>query len=73
LNVSPEISVDEGDPTEAVNALLIANPMISALVLGAGDSPSQLVRHFTEAVGQLPCPLMIVPSTLSTDALDRVS
>ena len=49
---------------------------LAALVLGAAatGSPGPLVSHFaaTEA-GTLPCPVMVVPGSLTKEEIDRLS
>ncbi|ATE64329.1 universal stress protein [Rhizorhabdus dicambivorans] len=74
--VMPSITVRQGDPVAVVRELLAEQPHVAALVLGAAASgnPGKLVSHFagTDA-GLLPCPLMIVPGSLSDEALDRLS
>jgi nucleotide-binding universal stress UspA family protein len=72
----PSITVKQGDGVAIVKALLADRPNVAALVLGAaaGGSPGKLVTHFAGAeAGQLPCPLMIIPGSLSDEALDRLS
>ena len=72
----PSLTVRGGDPVEVVRTLLEARPGVAALVLGAaadGD-PGELVAYFAgTAAGQMPCPVMIVPGSLSEDALDALS
>jgi hypothetical protein len=54
----------------------LENPEIGALVLGAAKSgsPGPLIAHFAGAdSGSLPCPVMIIPGSLSRDVLDRLS
>ena len=49
---------------------------IAALVLGAAPSghPGPLVADFTGTdAGKLPCPVMIIPGSLSDEQLERVS
>jgi nucleotide-binding universal stress UspA family protein len=74
--LQPEIMVRPGEPIDAVRALLAERPEIAALVLGAapGSDPGPLVLCFgnTEA-GQMPCPVMIIPGSLTDEALDRLS
>ena len=74
--IMPSITVKQGDPIVAVREILAEQPHVAALVLGAPESgpPGKLITHFagTEA-GQLPCPLMIIPGSLSEEALDRLS
>lgn len=74
--IIPKISMRTGDAIAAVRAALNENPNIGALVLGAAKSgnPGPLVNHFAGAdSGALPCPVMIIPGSLSNDALDRLS
>ncbi|WP_340317009.1 universal stress protein [Rhizorhabdus argentea] len=74
--IMPSITVRQGDPVAAVRELLAEQPHVAALVLGAppGGPPSKLVGHFAGAeAGQMPCPLMIIPGSLSEEALDRLS
>ena len=73
---APVISVREGDAVKVVRDYLHEHPEVSALVLGAAaeGNPGPLVTHFAVAhPGQLPCPLMLVPGSISEDALDRLS
>lgn len=72
----PVIRLKQGDAVTAIKQTLEDNPEIGALVLGAasGGNPGPLVSHFAGAEsGSLPCPLMIVPGSLSVEALDRLS
>ncbi len=72
----PQIIVRAGDAIGQINALIGDNPMIAALVLGAAanGSPGPLVSHFAGAgAGSLACPVMIIPGSLSREALDRLS
>ena len=74
--VMPSITVRQGDPATVVSELLNEQPHVAALVLGAeaGGNPGKLVSHFAGAdAGQLPCPLMIIPGSLSDEAIDRLS
>ena len=74
--IRPSIRVATGDPVALVRRALRDNAQIAALVLGASASGSAgpLVAHFTGTeLGTLPCPLMIVPGDLSTEALGRLS
>jgi nucleotide-binding universal stress UspA family protein len=72
----PSITVRDGDAPKIIRAMIEANPDIAALVLGAAASgaPGTLVSHFagTDA-GILPVPVMIIPGSLSRDAIDRLS
>lgn len=75
--VRPAIMVRQGEPKAVVAEVLAAGDSdVHALVLGAAarGGPGPLVSHFTgEAVGQLRCPVMIIPGGLSDEALDRLS
>jgi len=72
----PSITVREGDGPKLVREMIAANPDIAALVLGAAASgaPGALVAHFAgNDAGALPVPVMIVPGSLSPEAIDRLS
>ena len=74
--LKPEILVRQGDPLKAVRQLLDERPETAALVLGAAASgaPGPLVAHFAGVeAGQMPCPVMIIPGSLTDEALDRLS
>lgn len=74
--VRPSITVRQGEPIAVVRKMLAENEHVAALVLGAAASgpPGPLVSHFTGAdAGRLPCPIMIIPGSLSHDAIDRLS
>ena len=69
----PVIAVRTGDGPKAVRDYLTEHPEIAALVLGSATEggPGPLVTHFIS--GDLPCPLMIVPGSLTEADLDRLS
>lgn len=72
----PKITVRNGAPIDVVKDLLNADNKVAALVLGASASgdPGPLVAHFTGLdAGSLPCPVMIVPGSLSLEDIDRLS
>ncbi len=74
--VTPTIKVKQGDAIALIQQTLAENPEIGALVLSAAKTgnPGPLIAHFAGAdAGSLPCPLMIVPGSLSNEALDRLS
>ena len=76
LGQHPRVTVKQGDAVPLIREALADNPEIGALVLGAAKtgSPGPLVAHFAGAEsGSLPCPVMIVPGSLSREALDRLS
>ncbi len=72
----PVISIRIGEGIKVVQEYLAENGGIAALVLGAAaeGAPGPLVSHFAgQKAGQLPCPLMIVPGSLSDEAIDELS
>ena len=72
----PLISVRQGDGENVVRTYLAEHPEISALVLGAAKEggPGPLVTHFTGmAAGKLPCPVFVIPGSLSQDDIERLS
>lgn len=73
--IQPRILVREGDTTKAIADLLRERDDFAALVLGAAEGgPGPLVSHFSGAVaGSLSCPVVIVPGSLSDEALDRLA
>lgn len=72
----PTITVRQGDGPRIIREIITANRDIAALVLGAAASgaPGALVSHFagTDA-GILPVPVMIIPGSLTGEAIDRLS
>jgi nucleotide-binding universal stress UspA family protein len=74
--IRPSITVRQGEPVAVVREMLAENDGVAALVLGAAASgaPGPLVAHFTGAdAGSMPCPVMIIPGSLSREAIDRLS
>lgn len=72
----PSITVREGDGPKIVREMIDANPDIAALVLGAAASgpPGPLISYFAGPdAGALPVPVMIVPGSLTREAIDRLS
>ena len=72
----PSITVREGESAKIIREMIAANPDIAALVLGAAatGAPGELIAHFagTDA-GSLPVPVMIIPGSLTREAIDRLS
>ncbi len=72
----PAITVRQGEGPKIIREIIAANPDIAALVLGAAPAgaPGKLVSHFagTDA-GSLPVPVMIIPGSLTREAIDRLS
>ena len=74
--IRPTIIVRQGDPVTVVRAVLAEKEGIAALVLGAaaGGAPGPLVAYFAGAdAGAMPCPVMIIPGSLTREAIDRLS
>ena len=74
--LEPDIIVRQGEPVAVVRQLLKERPDVAALVLGAAadDGPGILVEHFAGPdAGTMTCPVMIIPGSLSDEALDRLS
>ena len=72
----PSITVRDGDGPRVIWEIIGANPDIAALVLGAAatGAPGPLVSHFAGAdAGTLPVPVMVIPGSLSHEAIDRLS
>ncbi|MGN3973063.1 universal stress protein [Tsuneonella sp. SYSU-LHT278] len=71
----PVISVRTGGAQEVIKQYLEEHAEVAALVLGAASEggPGPLVTHFSAAAGQLPCPLFVVPGSLTDEAIDRLS
>ena len=74
--IEAKIVVRQGEPVRAVRDYIGDRDEVAALVLGAapGGSPGPLVAHFTgNDAGKLPCPVMIIPGSLSDEQLERLS
>lgn len=72
----PSIVVREGEGPRVIRDVIAANPDIAALVLGAAatGAPGPLVAHFAGAeAGALAVPLMVIPGSLDSAAIDRLS
>ncbi|HZV10576.1 MAG TPA: universal stress protein, partial [Novosphingobium sp.] len=72
----PHIEVREGEGIKVVREYLAAHAEVAALVLGSArdGAPGPLVTHFSShGIGDLPCPLMIVPGGLAEADIDRLS
>lgn len=71
-----EVVLRDGDPVKTVREYLEGRDEVAALVLGAAASgnPGVLVANFTGAdAGKLPCPVMIIPGSLSEERLEQLS
>ena len=74
--IKPEIVVRQGDPVDVVRAYVGTREDIDALVLGAAPSghPGPVVANFTgNDAGKLPCPVMIIPGSMSDEQLENLS
>ena len=74
--IDPTIVIRAGEPVKVVRELIGERQDIAALVLGAAASgaPGPLVADFTGAdAGKLPCPVMIIPGSLSEERLEQLS
>ena len=74
--VKPSIVIRSGEPIKVVREYIGEREEVTALVLGAAPSgsPGPLVAHFTGAdSGKLPCPVMIIPGSLSDERLEQLS
>ncbi|MCB2048476.1 MAG: universal stress protein [Novosphingobium sp.] len=72
----PVISVKVGEGEKVVREYLTEHPEVSALVLGAAKEggPGPLVSHFTGSLaGSLPCPVFVIPGSLSDEDVERLS
>ena len=74
--VEANVIVQQGDPVRSVREYVGERSEVAALVLGAAPSgsPGVLVAHFTgNDAGKLPCPVMIIPGSLSDERLEQLS
>ena len=74
--IKPEIVIRQGEPVDVVRAYVGTRDDIAALVLGAAPSghPGPVVEDFTgHDAGKLPCPVMIIPGSLTDEQLEQLS
>ena len=74
--IKPAIVLRQGEPVKTVREYLTDRDDIAALVLGAAPAgdPGPLVAHFTgKDSGKLPCPVMIIPGSLTDERLEQLS
>jgi nucleotide-binding universal stress UspA family protein len=70
----PQITVRVGDAKQVITEYLKQHDEVAALVLAAAEgAPGPLVSHFSAHAGSMPCPLFVVPGTLSDEDVDRLS
>lgn len=73
--IEASIVIRQGEPVKTVRSY-IGDRDIAALVLGAAPSgkPGPMVAHFTgNDAGKLPCPVMIIPGSLTDERLEQLS
>jgi nucleotide-binding universal stress UspA family protein len=74
--VEAKIIVQQGEPTKAVRDYIGEREEVAALVLGAAPNgnPGPLVANFCgNDAGKLPCPVMLIPGSLSDERLEQLS
>jgi len=74
--VEANIIVQQGEVVRTVRDYVADRDDVAALVLGAAPtgSPGPLIVHFTgNDAGKLPCPVMIIPGSLSDERLEQLS
>lgn len=74
--VEAKIIVQQGEPVKAVRDYVGEREEVAALVLGAAPSgaPGPLVSNFCgHDAGRLPCPVMLIPGSLSDERLEQLS
>ena len=74
--VEANIIIQQGEVVRTVRDYLGGRDDVAALVLGAAPSgsPGPLVVHFTgHDAGRLPCPVMIIPGSLTDERLEQLS
>jgi nucleotide-binding universal stress UspA family protein len=74
--VEANIIVQQGEPVKTVRDYIGDRIEVAALVLGAAPSgnPGPLVANFCgNDAGRLPCPVMLIPGSLSDEQLERLS
>lgn len=71
----PTIAVRVGEGQAIIKEYLAEHPEVAALVLGSAPEggPGPLVTHFSAHVGSLPCPLFVIPGSLSAEDIDQLS
>ena len=71
----PTIAVRVGEGQAVIKEYLSDHAEVAALVLGSAPEggPGSLVTHFSAHAGSLPCPLFVIPGSLSTEDIDQLS
>jgi nucleotide-binding universal stress UspA family protein len=74
--VEAKIVVQAGEPVKTVRDYIGERKEVTALVLGAAPSgdPGPLVGNFCgNDAGKLPCPVMLIPGSISDERLEQLS
>ena len=74
--IDAQIIIRQGEAVRTVRDYLEGRDEVAALVLGAAPSgsPGPLVANFTgNDAGLLPCPVMIIPGSLTDERLEQLS
>jgi nucleotide-binding universal stress UspA family protein len=74
--IEANIIIRQGEIVRTVRDYIAGRDEIAALVLGAAPSgsPGPLIANFTGTdAGLLPCPVMIIPGSLSEERLEQLS
>ena len=74
--VEASVIVRQGEPAKSVRDYIGTREEVAALVLGAAPSgnPGPLVANFCGSdAGKLPCPVMLIPGSLSDERLEQLS
>ena len=74
--VEAKIIVQQGEPAKTSRDYLADRDDVPALVLGAAPSgnPGPLVASFCgNDAGKLPCPVMLIPGSLTEERLEQLS
>ena len=74
--LKPSIVIRTGEPVKVVREYIGERLEVAALVLGAAPAgnPGPIVSNFTgNDAGKLPCPVMVIPGSLSDERLEQLS
>src|SRR5258708_38084398 len=74
--VEANVIIQQGEAVKAVRDYVGERPEVAALVLGTAPSgnPGVLVANFCgNDAGKLPCPVMLIPGSLSDERLEQLS